>query len=642
VTSFSSNGGMVCLLNANRSIFVSQLQLLMANDFITSESSVWVVDFAMQNSNRQILSYVQISFQVLRSGVVEAFVDVDSIRLFNFGKAIDNFRSIAMRIIPGFVYLLLTAGFTKSLWDEYQKKRRQRTTPGVRAIDMEDLRILYDFFWNDKFNFLEFVSIFISVFSSVLFVMWTIEDAKLDVLKEQPLADFLSYCVGAVRQARLYNRLSAVNILMIGVRPLKFVRENPRLAKLNQTLYEASEDLMWFVVMLFVTMAGFVMLAYISFGAHASECANLWVTLVFCFRFLLGDFDYTKLLKVDPIMTAFMFPYLLIMYCVFTNIFFAIIDRHFVAIDPPPTQWLKKLKPIFGRICRCINWDTDLVMEDDPNAPKVIGPPSRRDRVRRTQATIKDILLKTSNAGIGSNLPKKTMLLSDVCDTDEKMEDVMSWSQDEAKNLVAQIYRLVTEKRNATNEEEFVKARVMSTFVKEELAAASRDMLEAGRQMRYASRVHERMALRDQETLAKYIVLLERLIYRHDIERKGLAGEVQQLQGENSHADEEARRKAHAENDTPTRNLSNAGPDHAEEDDGSDAPSMSTQDQDSSTGGNEELPQAIGNGEADEDEQPPVPPVLDPMAPVSVDDAEDGKLTNITARMLADLDKLTR
>jgi len=60
------------------------------------------------------------------------------------------------------------------------------------------------------------------------------------------------------------------------------------------------------------------------------------------------------------------------------NIFFAIIDRHFIAAEPPPFNIKRKLKPIFGRICRCIEWDEDYVMEDDPNQKKKQGRKPKR------------------------------------------------------------------------------------------------------------------------------------------------------------------------------------------------------------------------------------------------------------------------
>jgi len=549
-TSYAGHGGLVCIMNADRPTFLSQLELLMTNDFFTPESSAWVIDFAMQNSNRQILSYVTITFKVLTSGEMKVDFTVDSMKLFNFNKWYENISSIVPRIFPGILYMLLTCMFIQSVRTDFRKEKL-RHKMGQGATDTKKtwerftshIKVAWNFVRLDVFNFLEIVSICVSLFSAGLFVWWTYEDTQLDNVKDKSLADFLSYCVGLVTQARLYNRLSAVNIVMIGVRPLKFARENARFAKMNQTLWDSAVDLRWFVIMLFVTMAGFVMLAFISFGQHVTDCSTFMSTIVFCFRFVLGDFDFTELWAVDRLMSAFMFPYLILMYCVFTNIFFAIIDRHFVSIDPPPTQWFLKLKPIFGRVCRCINWDQDHVMEEDPNAVQKVGPPSRRDHVRKTQAEIRRIKRNAENAG-GSTTQSKTRMLSDVAESDEKMEEVMIWGADEAKKIISEFATLSSRKRNASNEEEFVKRDVMDV-VKRELKDASDQMLESGRQMRYASRVHEKVALKDQDALARYICKLEKLINKHTTDLRMVEREVKHLKGDHDKMGTETHADAH-------------------------------------------------------------------------------------------------
>mmetsp|Transcript_18087 Transcript_18087/g.51494 ORF Transcript_18087/g.51494 Transcript_18087/m.51494 type:complete len:1485 (-) Transcript_18087:87-4541(-) len=527
--SFSSNGGFVCLLDADYSTFVSQIDQLGDNGFFTTDSSSWVVDFAMQNSNRQILSYVQILVEVQRSGLVVKDYRVDSIKLFGLDKWYENFGSIALRLLPGVMYMCLTFRFIYNLRKDFVKVRyasrgRNKGTSCITAV--------IDFFRYDVFNCLELVSISISLVSAFLYVWWMVRDAELEQVKQSSFTALLRYCQSLVWTARLYNRLSAINILIIGVRPLKFVRENARFSKLMATLWDSSQDLRWFVVMLFVTMSGFVMLAHISFGAHVSDCSSLWSTLVYCFRFLLGDFDYAALLAVDP-MAAFMFPYLIIMYCVFTNIFFAIIDRHFIAIDPPPFQWKKQLRPLLHRCCRCVDWEEDHQMEVDPNADKQPGPPSRRDRVKKTQKRILEIQRKASQLANHSD-ERKAFNFEEVCEFDPRLEDVWHWSTEEARLLVADIERLLNQKRNASNDENFVRNEVMENFFKPKLETSKGDMMKAGRQMRYACKVDELVIQHDQETLAKYAFLLERQIFTHSRSKASLEQEVDRLKGENN------------------------------------------------------------------------------------------------------------
>merc|ERR1712187_339249 len=54
----------------------------------------------------------------------------------------------------------------------------------------------------------------------------------------------------------------------------------------------------------------------------------------------------------------------------------------------------------------------------------------------------------------------------------------------------------------------------------------------AERHKRYAIQVHEKMVIRDQETLARYILLLEAKIRKRMVEKKSLLMEVHHLRGE--------------------------------------------------------------------------------------------------------------
>eukprot|EP00445_Apocalathium_hangoei_P043238 CAMPEP_0203977686 /NCGR_PEP_ID=MMETSP0359-20131031/101738_1 /ASSEMBLY_ACC=CAM_ASM_000338 /TAXON_ID=268821 /ORGANISM="Scrippsiella Hangoei, Strain SHTV-5" /LENGTH=1526 /DNA_ID=CAMNT_0050915895 /DNA_START=21 /DNA_END=4597 /DNA_ORIENTATION=+ len=524
--SYKEFGGIVCLLDSNYTSFMEQIKLLGTESFFGLDTSSWVIDFTLQNSNRQLLSHASIAFMVLPSGQLKKHVEVESVLLFSFPDWFDNFSKIAERLAPGIVYITFTIRFLYMLYDSFRKELYRRR----HKEDYRFVTFALDFFRLDVFNTLEAVSIGVSLFSGVLFVMWCALDIQVQDKKEEGFCAFLAFTTELTNQASLYNRMSAVNVLMIGARPFKFVRENPRVAKLNQSFWNASNDIFWFVIMLFFSMFGVVMLVYISFGPYIEECSSLFSALVHCFRYLLGDFDFEPLIAVDPAMAAFMFPYLIVMYCVFTNIFFAIIDRHFVAIEAPPFQWKRKLKPFLSRVCRCIEWDEDYVMEQDPNAEKKTGPPSRKDRVKITQREIQAILQNAGVEDFSQTSFSRGRDLQDVCDPDERMEEVLAWAREEARNVVQQFNKMLVLKRTEKNDEHFVKHEVMATFVQKELQDTKGAMEEAARWMRYATRVAENLAHEDQETLAKYIALLERKIQRQEVEGQALNRELEHLE----------------------------------------------------------------------------------------------------------------
>lgn len=252
---------------------------------------------------------------------------------------------------------------------------------------------------------------------------------------------------------------------------------------------------------------------------------------LYCYLYVLGKFDFWPLYEANPEMAVIFFtPYLILVYCVFTNVFFAILDRFYISAEPPPVNLKRKLKPFFAKVCRCIDWDDDFVMEDDPKAKKQHGPKSRASRVEDTFMRIQAI--KHGGGELdGGAIEAKTALLSEFCDVDEQMNQVLRWSQEESKSLISEYRALLALKKEAKNEDVFIKQVVMKRLEADQ-EKTRKDMEEAYRQMRHAAEIHEFMALQDQQTLSKYILLLERQIQTKMTEKHGLVMEVQHLRGE--------------------------------------------------------------------------------------------------------------
>lgn len=514
---FARTGGIVCMLDMDYGSFVSQISMMERHGFFSRASTSFAIDFAVYNGNKNMLIYTLVKFDVWASGRVWKTVQVSALSLLDFTDFLDTYQNKVLRILPGFLYIVLVFKFAWDLhWDlrqEIYRKRLNGNSSWIVAV--------IEFITLDVFNLLEAISISISFVSFILYIMWLVKEGDLADRLDGNLNDLLDYCMDLSNQARLYNRLSAMNCLLIFVRPLKFVRQSVRFAQLYQTLWEARTDIGWFVFMFAITMLGFVMFSYVSFGPFFAPCRTLPNTVNFLFNYILGNFDFWPLFEADPLMAIiFFFPYLLIFYLVFLNIFFAIIDRYYVPKESPPLNLKRRLKPIFQRICRCIEWDEDYVMEADPNMEKKTGPPSRQSKVKEL---VQSINLTVGVQGQTFNL-KGSKLLNEVCDTDDRMGEVLHWSREEAGKVVMDFHRMLQKKQTVKNDEVFIKADVMK-HIREEAKTVKEDMEEAERLMRYATKVHEQMALRDQETLAKYIFILElkirnRMKQRHELERE--------------------------------------------------------------------------------------------------------------------------
>lgn len=524
--SFLGKGGIVCMLDADAATFAQQIYMMKNNSFFSVSSASFVVEFLTHNPNVGMVSHSLIAFEVAPSGQVAPSVFVKSTALFGLELGIDNAAPISNRLTPGIIYICCVAVFFFLSYRELRVEYDRRP-----AQDKRWLPTIYNFFTLDIFRIVDAISFAVSFYSIIIFIIWLSKDAELPRKLGSDFASLTDYVYDLVSQERHYNRMSSLNLLLVFVRPLRFIRDNPRIHMLNNTVYQSMTDVSWFIVVLAIVIFACTLLAHISFGASFTACNSLYSSFLYCYLYMLGKFDFWPLFEANPGMAVLFFcPYLILVYCVFTNVFFAILDRYFVSSEPPPVNLKRKLKPYLSKVCRCIDWDDDFVMEDDPKAKKQDGPKSRASRVEDCFMRIQTIKHGGGELDGGSR-EARTALLSEFCDVDERMNQVLRWGQEEAKSLVQEYRALLTLKKEAKNKDVFIKQVVMKRIEADQKKTRI-DMEEAYRQMRHAAEVHELMALQDQQTLSKYILLLERQIQTKMAEKHGLVMEVQHLRGE--------------------------------------------------------------------------------------------------------------
>lgn len=514
-----------CLLANNFDDFMNELDIMEEADFLDHTLDEVRIDFISYNPNRNIIIYALIKLKLLPSGLVEPTVQLSSYGLFDLKKP--SVEIVFRRLLPGFLYMIFVFYFSTQLLRAFHLERKKKSN-----LRKKILTSLFEFFANDLFNLLELWSISISITSFVVFVIWVIAEFRLDgmVTNRTEFNTLIDYIHTLAQRQRLYNQLSAFNMLIIAVRPLKFFRRDARFAQLFKTFVDAREDITYFTLMLIITMFGFVLFAYVSFGPTVKSLGRVDKAFNYCFYYVLGVFDFWPLFDADSRMALIFFPvYLLLFYCVFTNIFFAIVDRFFNAAEPPPFNWKRQLKGTFGRVCTCFNWDEDYLMEEPAEGGRKKGPMSRRDRVKDIFVDMQKIR-QTAHEHVSTDNQKNSLMLSEVCDVDERMADVLLWSKEEAKYLVNKYQNLYTEKLETRNLTAFVSERMLD--VKADRAKAWLEMRDSERYKRYTIQVKERMQRRDQETLARYIDVLQNKIKEKMAEKKALSQDVFHLIGE--------------------------------------------------------------------------------------------------------------
>lgn len=357
----------------------------------------------------------------------------------------------------------------------------------------------------------------------------------------------LTFVENMCNDGNVYVRFSSVNLMLAFWRILKYTRQVPQMGQLNDTFYKASEDIFWFLMMLLFFFLGFVFFAHFSFGSDLAELNEVWPgTIVYCFGYLIGEFNFLQLWNSgNPFLAVvFFISYLFLFKLFFLNIFFAIIDRFFVSKDVPPIDPKKLLYPFCNRICRSIEWKDDYRMQTQ-TVQQEDKPPTRADMVHRTALRIQEIRDQAADGGTGGEIVRRSKMLSDVCDPCEQMNEVMRWSKDEARHFTDTWKKLQQEKQAYNNDEGFLSTK-LAVEISHNMNKAREAMEMAERSKRYHVQVNEGMVRRDQVTLAKYIMRLENKIERKMIQKHSLLTDVYHLRAESEKmrfSDEELKRE---------------------------------------------------------------------------------------------------
>eukprot|EP00931_Biecheleriopsis_adriatica_P044965 TRINITY_DN25770_c0_g1_i1.p1 TRINITY_DN25770_c0_g1~~TRINITY_DN25770_c0_g1_i1.p1 ORF type:complete len:1145 (+),score=231.39 TRINITY_DN25770_c0_g1_i1:364-3435(+) len=528
--SYAKNGGIVCLLEHDYAVFQEQMSIMLNNGFFGTTSAAFIIELAIHNANRDMLTYMKLQFVMTPTGRIQKKVWVQSAALFGLDRGSDNWEDISLRLLPGVVFMIAMVYFTVLLCREFKLYRERFFNDGSKKRRFWES--IYRFFASDIFRQLDFFALITAYASFAAYVMWLAKEEQILSMYQGDYSALLDYVGDLVDSEKQYCRLASIALLFVCCRPLRFMRSGPRMQMLNRLLQGARPDMIWFIAVLGIILFACTLLAHVSFGPSFRPCNSVEGAFLWCAKFFLGELEFWRIYDANPsIAILFFFPYVLFVYCVFQNIFFAILDRFYISSEPPPLNIKSKLKPIFSKVCRCIDWQEDFVMEEDPDRAKTNGPMSRASRVTVTAKIIQEIREKSIAADESRGLTRG-LDLSEVCEVNERMKLAMSWGQEEAKLLQQTFQRLLQEKEMAGGSEDIFIVQEVMTKVSEMSATAKREAEDAFREMKYATEVHEIMALRDQQTLAKYILRLEDQIKKKMIEKHGNQMEVLHLQTE--------------------------------------------------------------------------------------------------------------
>ncbi|CEM23459.1 unnamed protein product [Vitrella brassicaformis CCMP3155] len=322
---FANAGGFECFVpsdNVTGRAFLSSL----ATNFTRIDTASIVMDFVAYNGNAGTFLYVVVEFLFQPSGLVDTSISTQSLRL-------ELYKFYTVNIIRMLIEVTYLCFVLYYLIQEVTEIRREfldraKQPEGERPTVLQTLFLHF----SDVYNVMDTVSLVFSFITIVSWCQFAFSELSMSFVLPSTMdtRTVLTEFANAARELRDFIRFSSINVIIIFFRILKFFKTNRRMSILTVTLRRAMADIVWFVVMLICILGGFVLMGYLAFGDNHEGFHSYFGAIRVCFEMVIGYFDFHALNEADPIIAPiFFFPYMVLFYFVFVNIFLAIIDKSF-------------------------------------------------------------------------------------------------------------------------------------------------------------------------------------------------------------------------------------------------------------------------------------------------------------------------
>lgn len=344
-TSTADNNGFVCMLGVNRTTTEMMLGMIKNPGIITDETVALSFDFVVYNAFFRTFAHTLIWFGFQPNGIVSKDVVVESVRLELYTGA----AGVMMLILEIVVLLMNLIYLIHLLFALGYAVRRDEVFQNAQGIKKFTalLRAVVLFFLLDWFNPLDLVSSILTIAMMAVWYTYVFTSLRLNYFfLERPVwipgecvSNSFTWCSDQevitefallAGVFRTFIRICAINTIFIMFRILKYLRGFATMRLIFAALARGIEDILWFVVILFVVLLGYMNWGHYYFGAETSQFRNMRAALLTLFELFLGTVDYERMAHVNvPVMLIYMITFWFVLKLIAINMFLAIIDKNY-------------------------------------------------------------------------------------------------------------------------------------------------------------------------------------------------------------------------------------------------------------------------------------------------------------------------
>lgn len=145
-----------------------------------------------------------------------------------------------------------------------------------------------------SFTYFDIIYFSLSTTSIVLWLLYIMFARTIDFAlpPSEENKDFIPKFYRASVLLMNYTNVVAINTIFLSVKVFDYMNKSKHMNLLSNTLYQAREDTLYFLIIFSIFLLGFVGMAFISFGSHISDFNSIGNAIRKCFEITIGDFNY--------------------------------------------------------------------------------------------------------------------------------------------------------------------------------------------------------------------------------------------------------------------------------------------------------------------------------------------------------------
>ena len=187
------------------------------------------------------------------------------------------------------------------------------------------------------------------------------------------------------------HNINAFNAVLCFVKAFKYLEISKKLGQFTHTIALASKEMLSFMIILFVFLAGFAAAFHLGFGQELEAYRDLNQSVISLLLAMLGEFTFQELLNVNSYLGPILFGlYVIIVFFVILSMFLAIVDNAYdnvreevIALGDsyvdPLTQELAK---VLGNFSSTLFYPTTICAKLFPGDPTTLALREREKEAR--------------------------------------------------------------------------------------------------------------------------------------------------------------------------------------------------------------------------------------------------------------------